>query len=72
MCIRSQNLKALKMYWAADSEFKPLMDNQTWDLVKVLSNRQLIGSKWMFKVKHDGGTFQSQTGCKGLCTNTWC
>ena len=42
---------------AADSEFKSLMDNQTWDLVELASGRRLIGSKWVFKVKH---------GCEGL------
>ena len=39
---------------AADSEFKSLMDNHTWDLVELPSGRKPIGSKWVFKVKHDG------------------
>ena len=36
---------------AADSEYKSLMDNQTWDLVELPDGREPIGSKWVFKVK---------------------
>ena len=36
---------------AADSEYKSLMDNQTWDLVELPNGREPIGSKWVFKVK---------------------
>ena len=36
---------------AAESEYKSLMDNQTWDLVELPSGRKPIGSKWVFKVK---------------------
>ena len=34
---------------AADSEYKSLMDNQTWDLVKLPNGREPIGSKWVFR-----------------------
>ena len=36
---------------AVDSEYKSLMDNQTWDLVELPNGREPIGSKWVFKVK---------------------
>ena len=38
---------------AADAEYKSFMDNQTWDLVELPKGRETIGSKWVFKVKHD-------------------
>ena len=48
---------------AADSEFKSLMDNHTWDLVELPSGRKPIGSKWVFKVKH---------GCEDLMELQYC
>ena len=36
---------------AAESEYKSLMDNQTWGLVELPSGREPIESKWVFKVK---------------------
>jgi len=39
---------------ATDAEFRSLVDNQTWDLVELPSGRKPTGSKWAFKVKHDG------------------
>ena len=38
---------------AAESEYKALMENDTWDLVELPEGRQAVGSKWVFKVKHD-------------------
>ena len=38
---------------AADSEYQSLMENGTWDLVELPEGREAIGSKWVFKVKHD-------------------
>ena len=37
---------------AADSEFKSLMDNETWDLVDLPDGREAISCRWVFKVKH--------------------
>ena len=37
---------------AADSEYKSLMENETWDLVELPSDKTAIGCKWVFKVKH--------------------
>ena len=45
------------------------MDNQTWDLVELLSGRKPIGSKWVFKVKHDSSrnveSFKARLVAKG-------
>lgn len=37
---------------AADSEYQSLMENQTWELVKLPTNRKTVGCKWIFKVKY--------------------
>ena len=37
---------------AADSEYKSLMENETWELVELPKDRETIGCKWVFKVKH--------------------
>ena len=36
---------------AADTEYQSLMENETWELVKLPSNRKSIGCKWVFKAK---------------------
>jgi len=38
---------------AADSEYESLMNNDTWTLVELPSNRAAIGCKWIFKVKYN-------------------
>ena len=37
---------------AADSEYKSLMENGTWELVELPSGRRPVGFKWIFKTKH--------------------
>ena len=37
---------------AADSEFQSLMENKTWELVELPTNRKAIGCKWVFRVKY--------------------
>ena len=37
---------------AADSEYEPLIKNETWKLVELPSGRKPIGCKWVFKVKY--------------------
>ena len=37
---------------AADSEYKSLMENGTWELVELPSGRKPVGCKWIFKTKH--------------------
>lgn len=46
-CLASEHAKEWKE--AADSEYKSLMENETWELPK---DREAIGCKWVFKVKH--------------------
>ena len=37
---------------AADAEYQSLIENKTWELVKLPDNRSVIGCKWIFKVKY--------------------
>ena len=34
---------------AADSEYQSLMENETWELIKLPSGRKPVGCKWIFK-----------------------
>lgn len=34
-------------------EINSLAENETWDLIHLLPNRQAIKSKWVFKIKRD-------------------
>ena len=37
---------------AADSEYSSLIENKTWELVKLPKGRKAISCKWVFKVKY--------------------
>ena len=39
---------------AADLEYSSLVENETWDLVRLPKGRTTIGCKWIFRVKYDG------------------
>ena len=39
---------------AADAEYQSLIENNTWELVKLPEGRKAIGCKWVFRVKYDG------------------
>ena len=43
---------------AAESEYQSLMENDTWDLMELPEGREVtcIGSKWVFKGKHDSAS----------------
>lgn len=41
-----------RMVPAADSEYKSLIENETWELTELHVDCEVIGSKWVFKVKH--------------------
>lgn len=55
---------------AANAEYKSLIDNGTWELVKLPPGRKTVGCKWVFKVKHgaDGEVtrFKSRLVAKGF------
>ena len=38
---------------ATDSEFNSLIENDTWGLVTLPEGKNIVGSKWVFKVKRD-------------------
>ena len=60
-----------KLKEAVDTEYRSLIENETWDLVELPSGRTPIGSKWVFKVKRrNRGTIQGTTCCQGVCTAT--
>ena len=49
---------------AADSEYKSLTENETWELVELPSDRKPNGCKWVFKVKHrSDGKVERFKGC---------
>ena len=39
---------------AADSKYRSLIENQTWELMDLPEDRKPIGCKWVFRVKYDG------------------
>ena len=48
---------------ATDSEYKTLIENNTWELTELPVGRKLIGSNWIFKVKYDNdGTVERFKG----------
>ena len=38
---------------ATDSEYNSLIENETWELVSLPEGKNIVGSKWVFKVKRD-------------------
>ncbi|KAH9288984.1 hypothetical protein KI387_033101, partial [Taxus chinensis] len=36
-----------------DEEHKSLMENQTWDLVKLLEGKRALQNKWVYRVKDE-------------------
>ena len=44
-----------KKQWkeATDAEYKSLISNQTWELVPPPSNKNIVGNRWVFKVKRN-------------------
>ena len=38
---------------ALEEEYKSLMNNDTWELVPPPEDANIVGSKWVFKIKHD-------------------
>ena len=46
------NAHATRWKAAADAEFKSLTDHGTWELVELPSGKNIVRSKWVFKVKY--------------------
>ena len=38
---------------AANAEYQSLLENNTWELIKLPEGRKAIGCKWVFRVKYD-------------------
>ena len=45
---------ALRWKEAIENEYDSLIQNKTWDLVDVPADKNIIGCKWVFKVKRNG------------------
>ena len=49
---------------AADLEYESLLENETWDLIDLPRDRQAIGSRWVFKVKHHSDAKVERYKCR--------
>ena len=38
---------------AMDAEYNSLMQNETWELVPPPVGKNIVGSRWVFKIKHN-------------------
>ena len=47
----SKNAKQWKE--ATDSKYQSLLQNETWQLVELPKGKNVIGCKWVFKVKRN-------------------
>jgi hypothetical protein len=53
-----------KWYKAAAIEMQAHLDNGTWELVKLCAGQKAIGSKWVFKIKHNAdGSIERYKAC---------
>ena len=58
---------------ATDSEFESLMENETWELVELPKDRNAIGCKWVFRVKHTSdGKVEQFKARLGVCSKVQC
>ena len=66
-----------KAQWldAMEKEMESLKANDVWDLVELLSDRAVVGNKWMFTLKTDAlwkcGTTQGSTCRTRILTEIW-
>ncbi|KAH9301375.1 hypothetical protein KI387_012958, partial [Taxus chinensis] len=54
---------------AMDEEHNSLMENHTWDLVKLLEGKRAFHNKWVYKVKDEEGgkkRYKAQLVIKGF------
>ena len=66
------NCSEKEQWEAAMQEMDSIYSNNVWDLVELLENRKLIGSKWVFKKKNKGRwinwAMQSSVSCSRFFT----
>lgn len=48
----------------ADLGYESLLENETWDLVDLPKDRNAVGSRWVFKVKHHSDGRVEQYKCR--------
>ena len=55
---------ASKWLQASQDEMSSLIEHDTWLLTKPPSGRKIIGSKWVFKIKHDENGEAARYKCR--------
>ena len=55
---------AKKWLQAAQDEMNSLLEHDTWSLTKPPPGRKIIGSKWVFKIKHDENGEAARYKCR--------
>ena len=55
---------AVKWMKAAQEEMDSLLEHDTWSLMKPPLGQKVIGSKWVFKIKHDGNGHAERYKCR--------
>ena len=53
-----------KWLQAAQDEMNSLVEHETWSLTKLPPGRKIIGSKWVFKLKHDENGEATRYKCR--------
>ena len=56
--------EASKWLQAAQDEMSSLIEHETWSLTKPPPGRKIIGSKWVFKIKHDENGEAARYKCR--------
>ena len=57
---------ASKWLQAAQEEMNSLIEHDTWSLTKLPPGRKIVGSKWVFKIKHDENGEAARYKCRLL------
>ena len=53
--LKKQSIVKIHQKWkkALEDEYNSLVHNETWELVPPPEDANIVGSKWVFKIKHD-------------------